>query len=91
MFLADLWREQLHCEVDRDSDYFALGGTSLGAMELMLRLCREFDIELSLDAPFRKPVLRELATLAEDRILGDVAGMSEEERRHLAQPPDSAG
>jgi amino acid adenylation domain-containing protein len=82
-FLANLWREQLHCEVDREADFFALGGTSLGAMELMLRLCREFDVELPLDAPFKAPILRELAAEAEERILGDVSEMSEDEVQRL--------
>ena len=89
-FLADLWRDQLHCQVDRESDFFALGGTSLGAMELMLRLCREFDIELPLDAPFRAPVLRELAAAAEERILGDVSEMTPEEVQRLMRLSGSA-
>jgi len=73
-YLAGVWQEQLNVEqVGADDDFFALGGTSLAAMEVMIRLCREFDIELALDSVFVHPRLEDLARLAEDRILADVA------------------
>jgi hypothetical protein len=39
----------------------------------MVRLCREFDIDLPLATIFTHPTLSELARAAEDRILADVA------------------
>jgi acyl carrier protein len=71
-YLAGVWREELGREgVGRDDDFFALGGTSLTAMQVMLRLCREFSIDLPLETPFSHPTLRALARAAEDRILAD--------------------
>ena len=52
--------------------FFALGGTSLVAMQMMVRLCREFDITLPLATIFTRPALGDLARAAEDRILADV-------------------
>ncbi|MCG8469636.1 MAG: amino acid adenylation domain-containing protein [Gemmatimonadetes bacterium] len=71
-FLAEIWAAELGVErAGRDDDFFELGGTSLGAMEVMLRLCREFDIELALESPFEHRSLAALARVAEDRILAD--------------------
>jgi amino acid adenylation domain-containing protein len=71
-YLAGVWQEELGREgVGRDDDFFALGGTSLTAMQVMLRLCREFAIDLPLETPFSHPTLRALARVAEDRILAD--------------------
>ena len=73
-FLAGVWREELGVErVGSGDSFFDLGGTSLTAMQVMVRLCREFDITLPLAAIFTRPTLGELARAAEDRILADVA------------------
>jgi hypothetical protein len=40
-------------------------------MQVMLRLCREFAIDLPLETPFSHPTLRGLARAAEDRLLAD--------------------
>ena len=83
-FLADLWQEELELEqVGADDSFFELGGTSLSAMEVMLRLCREFDIDLPLETMFSRPVLGSLARAAEERILADVAEMPESESARL--------
>jgi acyl carrier protein len=72
-FLAGVWHEELGAErVGSDDGFFNLGGTSLTAMQVMVRLCREFDIDLPLATIFTHPTLRELARAAEDRILADV-------------------
>ena len=73
-FLAGVWQEELGVErVGSGDGFFDLGGTSLTAMQVMVRLCREFDIDLPLATIFTHPTLGELATAAEDRILADVA------------------
>ena len=77
-YLAEAWREELGGgRVGADDSFFELGGTSLSAMQVMLRLCREFDIDLPLEAMFSHPRLADLARLAEDRILADVADLPE--------------
>jgi amino acid adenylation domain-containing protein len=81
-FLADLWQTELGVErVGADDSFFELGGSSLTAMQVMLQLCREYDIDLPLESMFSHPVLAELARLAEDRILADVEEMREGSRQ----------
>ncbi len=47
--LAELWKGILSCtEVARNDSFFELGGNSLVAMRLGLRIQREFNVELSL-------------------------------------------
>ena len=86
-FLAEVWEHELGLQGTRQvggsSDFFALGGTSLGAMEVMVRLCQEFDIDLPLESPFKHRTLRELARVAEDKILADVASLSDDEQQQL--------
>jgi amino acid adenylation domain-containing protein len=69
-YLAAIWQEELGATgVGADDDFFELGGTSLVAMQVMLRLCREFDLDLPLATMFTHPRLADLARVAEDRIL----------------------
>ena len=83
-YLAAVWQEELGVErVGTDDSFFELGGTSLLGMEVMIRLCREFDIELPLETLFAHPTIRRLAHAAEERILADVAEMDDETRRRL--------
>ena len=68
-FLADLWQTELGVErVGADDSFFELGGSSLTAMQVMLQLCREYDIDLPLESMFSHPVLAELAPMLEVRI-----------------------
>ncbi|XXV18932.1 amino acid adenylation domain-containing protein [Sorangium sp. So ce1182] len=63
VLLADLWSELLKVErVGRRDDFFALGGHSLLAVQLVSRVRRALDIEISLAVVFEYP---ELARLAE--------------------------
>ncbi len=71
-FLARVWQEELGVDQAGSGDsFFELGGTSLIAMQVMIRLCREFDIDLPLSTVFTHPRLGELARVAEERILAD--------------------
>jgi amino acid adenylation domain-containing protein len=73
-FLAGVWRDELGVErVGADDSFFELGGSSLTGMQMMVRLCREYDIHLPLATVFSHPRLADLARLAEDAILGDSA------------------
>jgi amino acid adenylation domain-containing protein len=88
-FLAGVWREELGLErVGARDHFFELGGTSLSAMQVIVRLCREFDIALPLATIFTHPKLESLARVAEDRILADVSAAEDEAAR---QVPDDAG
>ena len=60
--LAGLWRELLHTErVGLHDNFFALGGHSLMATQLVSRLRQARGIELPLRAVFEAPVLAQLA------------------------------
>ncbi len=72
-FLAGLWRDELALdEVGRGDDFFELGGTSLTAMRMILRLCDEFDLDLPLETVFAQPSLAGLARIAEDALLAEL-------------------
>jgi acyl carrier protein len=78
-YLAAVWQELLGAdEVGASDNFFQLGGTSLKALELMLRLCREFDINLPLETVFTSPTVHDLARVAEARILDDVSSSTGE-------------
>jgi amino acid adenylation domain-containing protein len=90
-YLAGIWQEELGAErVGADDSFFELGGTSLTAMQVMLQLCQEFNIELPLETMFTHPVLGQLARVAEDQILSDVAEISETDRRRLLGEADAS-
>ncbi len=90
-YLAGVWQQELGVErVGADDSFFELGGTSLTAMQVMLQLCREFNIDLPLETLFSHPNLGELAQVAEDRILADVAAIPDADRRRIldeVEPP----
>ena len=91
-YLAGVWQEELGVErVGADDSFFELGGTSLATMQVMVRLCREFDIDLPLETPFSHPTLSALARVAEDRILADAAELPDAERQRLLGDDGSAG
>ena len=83
-FLASIWQEELGVDrVGADDDFFGLGGTSLTAMQVVLRLCAEFAVDLPLETVFSHSTLADLARVAEDRILADVAAIPENQRQRL--------
>ncbi|MBD0255575.1 MAG: amino acid adenylation domain-containing protein, partial [Cytophagales bacterium] len=60
--LAELWQDLLGRESIRpDDNFFALGGNSIGATQLLGRLREAFGVSLSLRDVFTHPTLRELA------------------------------
>ncbi|HMB53139.1 MAG TPA: amino acid adenylation domain-containing protein, partial [Thermoanaerobaculia bacterium] len=70
--LAEIWAEVLDVErIGADDDFFALGGHSLRATQVVTRLAREIDLELPVRQLFMTPTLRELARNVEDRLLAE--------------------
>ena len=60
--LLGLWREVLELEnVGLDDDFFALGGDSLSALELLAALEEELQLNLALEDLVEMPTARELA------------------------------
>lgn len=61
-WLVDIWQEVLHVPVISASDhFFALGGHSLAAMQVMARVRQRIGIELPVRELFEAPTLIELA------------------------------
>ncbi len=90
--LAALWARMLHTErVSVDADFFAIGGHSLLAVQLLARVRDQFDVELSLDVVFGgRFTIAELARAIElaeiersgplpDHLLAEIESLSEEE------------
>jgi acyl carrier protein len=65
--VTEIWREVLGSEkVDLHDNFLQLGGDSLSAMRLLLRLKKRLDIELDLDTIFRFPTIQELVEFIEN-------------------------
>jgi pristinamycin I synthase-3/4 len=66
--LAVLWAELLSVKkVGTKDDFFALGGHSLIAMQLISRIMELTDIQLPLDSVFNSPTLAELSKLLDSQ------------------------
>jgi non-ribosomal peptide synthetase component F/acyl carrier protein len=60
--VAEIWRDVLGIEqVGREDDFFALGGSSLTAMQITARAATAFDVELDLEVVFEAPTVAALA------------------------------
>ena len=88
--VAEVWKEILHVDtVDTAKTFFEHGGTSLAAMEIMLRLCQEFEIDLPLQTAFQHPTIVGLADVIEVQILAEIEAMSDEEAANLVDEKTS--
>jgi acyl carrier protein len=61
--VVELWRETFGIDDVEDETFFALGGTSLLAAQLALRMTTRFGVEVSLLALFEAPTIGELCAL----------------------------
>jgi acyl transferase domain-containing protein/thioesterase domain-containing protein len=62
--IAAVWRDLLGIDqIDRQDDFFALGGHSLAAVRLFARIRKEFAVDLPLATLFKAPTLAALAAL----------------------------
>ncbi|MFA0551182.1 amino acid adenylation domain-containing protein [Vibrio lentus] len=90
--LAKQWQALFDKEqISREDDFFALGGQSLLATQLVGRLSQQDDIRLSLQAVFDAPVLKDLAAqcmLTDVRNRGEVVSLARASR--LPYMPASA-
>jgi amino acid adenylation domain-containing protein len=84
--LAGMWREVLKVgEVGVDQNFFELGGHSLLVLQVMVRIRREFDVELGVRTMFEEPTIAELAIEVEKaRAMGMKAQTPVLERRARA-------
>ncbi|HEU5374259.1 MAG TPA: amino acid adenylation domain-containing protein, partial [Ktedonobacteraceae bacterium] len=69
--LAGIWQEILHVPVlSVDADFFALGGHSLVAMQVMARMRQQLKVELPVRVLFEAPLLADLARRVEQGLQG---------------------
>jgi acyl transferase domain-containing protein len=78
--VAEVWSEFLGVEqVGVLDDFLELGGHSLLGVQILSRLRREFQVDLSVDVLFRSPTVEELAGHVTGLLLAEIEAMSEEE------------
>ncbi|WP_019915012.1 non-ribosomal peptide synthetase [Paenibacillus sp. HW567] len=66
--LLAIWESLLRRKVQADDDFFQVGGHSLQAMMLIIRIKEKFDIELSLQEFLSGPQIKHLAILIQSKL-----------------------
>jgi acyl carrier protein len=58
--MLEIWQSEIACDaVGPDDDFFALGGDSLAAVRIMMRVKETFGVELPISRLLETPILRE--------------------------------
>jgi hypothetical protein len=91
--IAEAWREVLGiAEIGVHDDFFALGGSSLQAGQVLARLTTSFPVEIRFDLFFGNPTIAALAPLVEDALVAHIAELPDDEAERLLaglNPPPS--
>lgn len=69
--------------VDKEDNFFMLGGHSLLGTQVIVRVSETFGVNLTLRTLFDAPTVHSLASEVEERILAQILTMSEDEAQHL--------
>lgn len=77
--MAEVWAEVLGCEAGLTANFFTLGGNSILAVRLAVRLQEEFDVELSVRLVFERPTVAGLAEVVEQKIRAEIAALADSE------------
>ncbi|MFC8827316.1 phosphopantetheine-binding protein [Streptomyces sp. NPDC057137] len=73
--LGKLWARLLRQEdIPSDAGFFDIGGSSLLASRLLLRVKREFGVELTLENVYANSTLAEMAALVDGASTADATG-----------------
>jgi len=82
--VARVWEDALELEEVGINESFArLGGHSLLAVRIVTQLRKAFQIDLPVRALFDTPTVAELAAHIKERLVADIAALSEEEAQRL--------
>jgi acyl transferase domain-containing protein len=82
--IARIWEELLGMEqIGTQDNFFELGGDSLMATQIVSRLRDAFQMELPMRIFFEKQTVAELALEIEERLVKEIAELSEEEAHQL--------
>ncbi|HAU85938.1 MAG TPA: hypothetical protein DCW90_10675 [Lachnospiraceae bacterium] len=77
--LMHIWSDILQREPDLNSDFFSLGGHSLKAVQLIIRLEEQYGIQVTAKEVFENRVFHEMSELIENKLEEFVESLSEEE------------
>jgi len=70
--LAQIWKQVLHLDgVGVDDDFFDIGGDSLYATQVVIRVNRSFGVELAVRAIFDAPTIASLAGVLSQHVASD--------------------
>jgi len=84
--LAGIWREVLGVnQVSVFDNFFALGGHSLKATQVMSRVSSVFQIDAPVRTLFEAPTVSDLAKAVEERLIAELEEMSEHEAHRLSR------
>jgi acyl-CoA synthetase (AMP-forming)/AMP-acid ligase II/acyl carrier protein len=84
--LARIWTEVLGIKlIGVHDNFFALGGDSLLATQLVSRVRAAFRVELPLGTIFKEPTVAKQALVIEDMLLKEIEKLTEEEAKRLAE------
>lgn len=82
--LAAIWSEVLGLQqVSATENFFALGGQSLLAVQVILRVQERFQVKLSLNSIFETPTIQTLSAQIEHLLVAKIETMSDEEVQRL--------
>lgn len=88
MTLASIWSSLLTVtQIGREDDFFALGGHSLTAMCVLVRVQNECAVDLTLKHVFATPVLKDLAATIDSLAMADPASHLPLRRLGVTQAP----
>lgn len=80
--LCNLWRETLHLDnIGIDDNFFELGGHSLNATNIIIKLHKEFNIDLMLNDIFKYPTIEKLSKHIESSEKGSYAPINNIENK----------
>lgn len=84
--LINIWKNSLKVEtLGIDEDFFALGGDSLIALEIIDQIRKKLDVEISLRDIFENRTIRKLGAVVEQEIVQKVSRLTEEEAEALLE------
>jgi acyl-CoA synthetase (AMP-forming)/AMP-acid ligase II len=84
--LISIWTDVLgKDQIGVLDNFFALGGDSLTATQLVSRVRARFHVELMLESVFREPTLAGQALVVEELIISSIESLSNAEARHARE------
>ena len=82
--IAKIWMETLQrARCDAETSFFAYGGASLQAMDVMVKICEAFEIQLPLQSLFQAPTIRKLAERVEEFVRKEIEGLTDAEAERV--------